>query len=275
MSDKGSLGYGSVPDVENTQVGPVEEPSELSKFIAEIIGTTTLVQIGCGGLCAATYLDQACGYWQTAALWILGGMIGLYASGSTSGGHLNPAVSLSFALVRPNDFSMRDMGIYWLAQIIGGVLAGILNMIIFFRAIGNFEKNEGIVRGDPDSIHSLVGFGDYWSDGVANSFHAFAIEAIGTAFLCFVVFAITHPKSKVPGSAVAPLVGCAIGCMVALLGALTGAGINPARDMGPRLVTRVMGWGPASMTGWLPYLVGPLVGGPIGASIAEYVLFKP
>jgi glycerol uptake facilitator protein len=52
----------------------------------------------------------------------------------------------------------------------------------------------------------------------------------------------------------------------------TSAGINPARDLGPRLVTLFGHWGAASMTNWLPYVIGPFIGGPIGAFVADRVL---
>lgn len=70
----------------------------------------------------------------------------------------------------------------------------------------------------------------------------------------------------------APVVGTAIGMMVCIFGGLTGAAINPARDLGPRLVTLMAGWGAASMTNWVVYIVGPLVGGPVGAFCADKIL---
>lgn len=111
------------------------------------------------------------------------------------------------------------------------------------------------------------------SSGVGGPLHAIFIEAFGTAFLTFVVFSVTNSKNNVPGAAVGPLVGTAIGMMVALCGALTGAGINPARDLGPRIVTSISGWGLAAFTDFWVYIIGPLIGGPIGAFLADRVLF--
>lgn len=110
------------------------------------------------------------------------------------------------------------------------------------------------------------------SKDVSGSFHAFFIEFFGTAFLCFIIFASTHTKNPLPSAAVAPTVGMAIGVIVMMLGALTGAGINPARDLGPRLITLMAGWGTAAMTDSVVYIVGPLVGGPVGAFLADKVL---
>jgi glycerol uptake facilitator-like aquaporin len=98
------------------------------------------------------------------------------------------------------------------------------------------------------------------------------MEAFGTAFLCFIIFASTHAKNPLPSAAVAPTVGIAYGVMVMMFGSLTGGGINPARDLGPRLITLMAGWGPAAMTNSVVYFVGPFVGGPVGAFLADKVL---
>ena len=117
-------------------------------------------------------------------------------------------------------------------------------------------------------LHTLVHHYIYsLSKSVSGNFHAFFIEAFATAFLCFIIFAATHVKNPLPSAAVAPVVGIAIGIMVCIFGGLTGAAMNPARDLGPRLVTLMAGWGTASMTNWVVYIVGPLVGGPVGAFV--------
>uniref|UniRef100_A0A7S2GQK5 Aquaporin n=1 Tax=Helicotheca tamesis TaxID=374047 RepID=A0A7S2GQK5_9STRA len=267
-------GYGTIPDVEGG-VAPEESPSLTNALVAEVIGTATLTQIGCGGLCAGLYLGTLEGTWQAAALWILGATLAVFMTGSISGGHLNPAVSFSFALIRPGDFSMAKLIPYWVAQLIGGIIAGCLNYIIYSSGIAEFEKTEELVRGSSEGIASAAAFGDYWSlsPGVANVGHAFFIEAFGTAFLVFCIFAATNPKNNVPSGAIAPIVGIAIGVMIVMLGNLTGAGINPARDLGPRIATSFLGWGFAAYTNAWVYIVAPLVGGPIGAAIADKVLF--
>jgi glycerol uptake facilitator-like aquaporin len=107
---------------------------------------------------------------------------------------------------------------------------------------------------------------------VTSGWHAFLLEAFGTAFLVFCIFMLTNKKNSVPSAAVPPLVAIAIGSMVVLLGPMTGAGINPARDMGPRLATLVAGWRTAAFANWIVYFTAPLVGGPIGALIADRLL---
>eukprot|EP00545_Synedropsis_sp_CCMP1620_P003622 CAMPEP_0119009208 /NCGR_PEP_ID=MMETSP1176-20130426/4212_1 /TAXON_ID=265551 /ORGANISM="Synedropsis recta cf, Strain CCMP1620" /LENGTH=271 /DNA_ID=CAMNT_0006961677 /DNA_START=96 /DNA_END=911 /DNA_ORIENTATION=+ len=265
--------YGAIPAA--TNVVPPTPPTMKQVVIAEIFGTCILVQIGCGGLAVGLYMGALNGLWQMAVIWLLGATLAIYAVGNISGAHLNPAVTLAFAMVRPNDFPWKKLLPYWGAQLLGGMIAGTLNLAIFYTDIRDFETKQGLTRGDGDAIRSASTFGDYWSlsSGVAGPLHAVFIEAFGTAFLTFCIFAVTNPKNNVPASAVAPLVGTAIGMMVALLGSLTGAGINPARDFGPRLITAMAGWGTAAFTDCLAYLIGPLIGGPIGAYLADRVVY--
>lgn len=127
-------------------------------LVAEVFGTATLVQIGCGANCVATYLGGVSGMWQVGVVWTLGAILGIYASAAQSGGHLNPAVTLSFALVRPDDFSIMQVIPYWVAQLMGAMIAAFINSILFTTAIQNFEAN---LEGD-SLLESAKAFGDYW-----------------------------------------------------------------------------------------------------------------
>jgi len=112
-------------------------------------------------------------------------------------------------------------------------------------------------------------------DLVASETQAVAMEVMGTAMLTFVVFSITHPKNNVPGYLVPALVGVAIGSIIAIIGSLSGGAINPARDLGPRLYTVYLGgWGPYAYEGLWVYMVGPFVGGPLGAILADGVVYS-
>jgi len=244
-------------------------PTLSQKIIAEIVGTFILVWFGCGAVMNTKYTGAMVGLGQPAMTWVLGGALAVYTCGSISGGHLNPAVSLAFALVRPKDFPFADLVPYAIAQTVGAFAAAAVNYGIYSEAIKQYEENEGFIR--TESGHSYGGaFGCYWSGLVSSETQAVAMEVMGTAMLTFVVFSITHPKNNVPGSLVPALVGVAIGSIIAIIGSLSGGAINPARDLGPRIFTVYMGgWGAYAWEGLWVYMAGPFIGGPLGAIVAD------
>ena len=105
---------------------------------------------------------------------------------------------------------------------------------------------------------------------------AFVAEAFGTAILAFVVFALTHlcngddqKKLLVP-----PLVGACVAAVIVVIAPLTQCGINPARDFGPRIVAYLAGWGNIAFRGWWVYVFAPIMGAPIGAFVADKLLYS-
>ena len=104
----------------------------------------------------------------------------------------------------------------------------------------------------------------------------FWAEVCFTAALAFCVYALTDEKKSAPPGLVPCLVGTTVFTLAFLGGPVTGCGMNPARDLGPRLVTGVMGWGSANLSyGWWTYTAGPLLGGIIGGMIYNGIMKKP
>jgi hypothetical protein len=152
-----------VPDEENDSLRPPPPfARQLNKgaLVSEFFGTATLVQIGCGANCIQLYLVEksVAGQWQVTAIWMLAAILGIYISAPQSGGHLNPAVTLAFALVRPRDFPYKSVLPYWIAQLFGGMAAGLINMMLFTTAIMSYEQNSKNDHG----LKSAAAFGDYW-----------------------------------------------------------------------------------------------------------------
>lgn len=156
-------GYGSIPDDEEggaaTSTPPARDNPERAALIAEFFGTATLVQIGCAANCIGIYLGAVSGIWQAATIWTLGAMLAIYMSGSASGGHLNPAVTVSFALVRGDDFKAHYSVPYILAQLAGAFVGALINYALFSTAISNYEAN---FTEDTNPLISAAAFGDYW-----------------------------------------------------------------------------------------------------------------
>eukprot|EP00586_Coscinodiscus_wailesii_P006047 CAMPEP_0172490558 /NCGR_PEP_ID=MMETSP1066-20121228/21031_1 /TAXON_ID=671091 /ORGANISM="Coscinodiscus wailesii, Strain CCMP2513" /LENGTH=313 /DNA_ID=CAMNT_0013259085 /DNA_START=100 /DNA_END=1041 /DNA_ORIENTATION=+ len=239
------------------------------KMLAEAVGTCLLVFFGCGSVCALVYTSALKGLGQATTIWTLGATLAVYSSASISGAHLNPAVSLAFALFRRNQFSWGHLAPYWLAQLIGAFMGSAALYGIFSKAIENWEKENGITRGVESTA---FGFGAYWSPDVGGPVQAFLTELMGTAMLTFIIFSVTHKKNNVPAAAVPAIVGAAIGSIIAIIGSLSGGAINPARDLGPRIVAAMVGWGTDAFKGLGVYLLGPIVGGPLGGLISDKML---
>jgi glycerol uptake facilitator-like aquaporin len=127
-------------------------------MIAEAVGICILVTFGLGSVCTAVSTGAQVGLWQVAVVWGFGLSIAIYTVGSVSGGHFNPAVSLAFALLRPEAFSFMHLPFYWLAQLLGAMAGGAINLMIFHSFFDAQETLGGYVRGDEASIMTVVGW---------------------------------------------------------------------------------------------------------------------
>jgi MIP family channel proteins len=207
-------------------------------LLVEFLGTFTLVFVGCSAV--ALTAQQGGSLVGSAFAFGLALMAIIYAWGSYSGAHVNPAVSFGFAVAGRMNWGLM-LG-YWIAQLLGGILAAALIAYIF-----------GTASGVGASIGSLTNT-DAWK--------AVLLEAILTFFLVVTILLVTRN----PMLAVAS--GLAIGLVLTfdmLAGApLTGASMNPARSLGPAIFSNNLG------TYWI-YVVGPLLGALVAALV--YKLF--
>ena len=261
----------------------------LRACVGETIGTFLMVLFGTGVVAAAVLTGAQMGLWQVAVVWGFGVALAIYVTAGVSGAHLNPAVSLAFAIYRHHDFPPHRLFAYWAAQVLGGVLAGLAVLGAFGPFIDRFERENGLVRGEPGSEHSAMVFGEYFpnpdvfgTDEEAKSLISPAgaafIEGFGTAILVLVIFALTDRRNAaIPTRGITPLlIGFTIAVLISLFAPLTQGGWNPARDFGPRIVAYFAGWGsiaiPGPSSGFWVYIVGPLIGGPLGATTYEFLI---
>ncbi len=255
----------------------------------EVIGTFLLVLFGIGSVAAAVLTGAHVGLWQVAAVWGFGVALAIYTTSAVSGAHLNPAVSLAFAIFRRREFPLGRLPVYWAAQLLGAVFAGVAVLAIFGPFLSRFEAENGIVRGEAGSQRSAMVFGEYFPnpdiigvDDAATSLVSPAgaafVEGFGTAILVLIIFALTDRRSAaIPTKQLAPfMIGFTVAVLISLFSPITQAGWNPARDFGPRIVASLAGWGgiaiPGPSNGFWVYIVGPLVGGPLGAAVHEFLI---
>ena len=260
------------------------QPDMSEALAGEVLGTYLLVLFGTGSVASAVLSGAQAGVWQVAAVWGFGATLAIYVSAGLSGAHLNPAVSLSMALLRPADFPARRLLPYVGAQLAGAVLAGGTVAALFGPLLRRFEAAREIVRGAPGSELSAMVFGEYFpnpamfgTDAAARAlvspWQAALVEGFGTAVLVLVIFALTSPRNAdKPGANLAPFfIGFTVAVLISLFAPLTQAGWNPARDFGPRLVAFTLGWGsiaiPGPEGGFWVYIVGPSIGGPLGGLV--------
>lgn len=229
----------------------------MSPFIAELIGTALLILLGNGVVANVVLKDTyaANGGWIVITTgWALAVFSGVVVAGPYSGAHLNPAVTVGLAIV--GRFSWALVGTYIIAQMIGAMLGALLVWSFYrlhYRATESADDHKATFCTGPAIPH--IGQ-NLWS------------ELIGTFVLVFVVLFITGAQlddgSNTPiglGSVGAIPVAFLVWVIGLSLGGTTGYAINPARDLGPRMVysflfnSKNTDWSYA----WIP-VIGPLIG---------------
>ena len=256
--------------------------------MAEAAGTFLLVLFGTGSVAAAVMTGAQSGLWQVAVVWGFGVTLAIYATAAVSGAHLNPAVTVAFAVLRPASFPAQRILPYCAAQLLGAALAGLVVLAAFGNFIERFESQNGIVRGEPGSEASAMAFGEYFpnpaifgtgpdAEALISPLAAMGVEALGTAILVFMIFALIEPRNGARPLWLAPFfIGFTVAVLISLFAPLTQAGWNPARDFGPRIIAFVAGWEevaiPGPRNGFWVYIVGPLIGGPVGGFLYDRVI---
>lgn len=211
--------------------------SYLRSLVAEAIGTFALVFAGCGAIMVDAK-THALGHVGVAFSFGLVIMVMIYAVGHISGAHFNAAVTLAFALAR--HFPWPRVPLYWAAQLAGATAAAL------------------VLRGSLGDIAHVGATLPLGSDG-----QAFLWEAVLTFFLMLVIMAVATDTRAV-GEAAAIAIGGTVGLDAMFGGPVSGASMNPARSLGPALVSGDL------HALWL-YLVAPVVGAAVGAGAYQLV----
>ncbi|MER6530626.1 MIP/aquaporin family protein [Streptomyces sp. NPDC001508] len=281
------------------EIPPLVKPSALKQrggllgeCLAEFLGTLVLVAFGCGSVAVAvaglpgsgrtsgpTTFFISAGDWLLITWgWGLAVVFGVYVAGGVSGAHINPAVTLAFAVRRK--FSWVKVAPYWLAQVTGGFVGAALVYGVYHDAINTFDRT---VSGPKTNGHTLTTF-SIFGTFPAPYFHGgiwgpLVDQIVGTAFLVLFIVALIDLRNTAVRANLGPLlIGFAVVAVGISYGPNAGYAINPARDFGPRLFTWLAGWNqlalPGSLPGsfsaywWIP-IVGPLVGGVVGVLVYD------
>ena len=252
-----------------------------AEFTGEALGTFVLVLFGCGSVAVSVLFDAHQGLMQVGLAWGIGVTLAIYLTRHLSCAHLNPAVSL--AMVAGRRMPVRMLPVYLAAQFTGAILAALALYMLFAPSIEQYENAHGIIRGTAESVKTAMIFGEYYphphSAASVSLPLAMAAEAFGTFLLVLMIFALTEGCNVGrPDNALAPIfIGLTVTSIIGLIAPLTQAGLNPARDLGPRLVAWLAGWGDAAFPDQIGgffhvYVLAPLVGGILASLFFVYVL---
>lgn len=224
---------------------------------AEFVGTAMLIVFGPGAVVAALFFgDGALDYAGLGMIALSFGLVValvIYAFGSTSGAHINPAVTVVLAVT--GRFPWREVGPYVLAQLLGSVGGGLLVV----GAFGTRAVDLGNVGG--------VAF----ADGVGYP-QAILVEALGTFLLMITIMALAVDR-RAPMGWAGWLIGLSVTALVLVFGPLTGAAVNPARALGPNATASLFG-GDVDWTQYPAYLIGSLLGA-LAAAFVYDLLARP
>lgn len=241
-------------------------------FVGEVIGTAVLILLG-NGVVAGVLLNrskaQNSGWIVITWGWALGVFMGILTSLAVTGGvaHLNPAVTVGFAVAGATAWA--DVPLLIIGQFIGAFIGATL---VWLAYLPHWEQTE-------DTGLKLATFST--APAIRNPTRNLITEVIGTFMLVFGIFAILPGVlgSGLPGAAAiaplgVPLLVLAIGLS---LGGPTGYAINPARDLGPRIMHFLLpiagkgdsDWGYS----WIP-VVGPIIGGVLAGILGQAFFFR-
>ena len=247
------------------------------ELIGEFLGTFILVFVGCGSVACSVLIKGFGGLYTVAFIFGGGVSLAIYAVGSFSQAHLNPAVSAGFVV--NGNLSFKKLGIYSLSQFAGAWVGGCFLYLLFNGLIEEFELAQGIVRGSEGSYHSAVMFGEFFPNPgfekvlEVSWLKACFIEGLGTFVLMLSILLIISVKAL---KKMAPLlIGLTVTILICFIAPYTQGGFNPARDFGPRLVAYFGGWGEAAFPSvpWsflTVYIISPVVGACLASVLYRY-----
>ena len=234
----------------------------MSIFGAEVIGTAMLILLG-NGVVACVLLNlskgQNSGWIVITWGWGMGVMAAAFAVGQFSGAHLNPAVTVGFAIA--GDIEWDQVPEYFAGEFVGAFIGATL---VWLAYLDHWRETE-----DPGLKLACYSTAPAIRNPVSNMI----TEIIGTFILVFGILAFFANEATAATGLGALLVGLLVFGIGLSLGGPTGYAINPARDLGPRIMHAILpiagkgssDWGYA----WIP-VIGPLIGGALGAGAFEW-----
>ncbi|MYW64899.1 aquaporin family protein [Streptomyces sp. SID8379] len=241
-------------------------------FVGEVIGTAILILLG-AGVCAAVTLRhskaRASGWIVIAFGWGFGVLAGAYTAAPLSGGHLNPAVTIGIAV---DTGEWGDVWVYLCGQMVGAMLGAVLAYLVYLAQF-NANVSSGVRGADAadDADGPLPTLGIFSTiPEIRNLVANLITEIIATIALVLPILAFGLTKGLGESGTTALIVSLLVVGIGLSLGGPTGYAINPARDLGPRIVHQFLPIPNKGTSDWgyaLVPVVGPLLGGALAGVI--------
>jgi MIP family channel proteins len=242
--------------------------------LAEVLGTFVLLVFGTASVAQSVLSGGAAGSPLSIHIsWGLAVTMGVYVSAGVSGAHLNPAVTLALAAFR--GFPWRKVAPYVLGQVVGAFAGAAVTFLTYREAFDAFDGGARQVLG---SEATAFIFATYPQSFLSAFPGGFVDQVVGTALLMLGIFAITDRRNAGPATSGPVLVGALVALIGMAFGFNAGYAINPARDIGPRLLTFVAGWGGEVFRAgggwwWVP-IAAPCVGGLLGGFVYDLFIAR-
>ena len=239
----------------------------MRELLAEFLGTLVLIALG-DGVVAAVVAGGNGDFLMITFAWGFAVTMGIYVAGGLTGAHLNPAVTI--ALAARKDIPWSKVFPYSIAQILGAFCGAGVVLADYGKLIDAHAND--LVSAGKFTDFQLAKFsmdGIFFTHPKVDLSSGFIDQIIGTALLLFLIRAVTDTRNNAALSNMGPfIVGLVVVVIGQSFGTMAGYAINPARDLGPRLLACVGGWGSAPFTDdggywWVP-IVAPIIGGLIG-----------
>ena len=233
----------------------------MTPFIAELFGTAIVIIIG-NGVVANVVLPKTKG--NNAGLvaivlgWMIAVFVGVYITSSTSGGHLNPAVTIALAVA--GKFAWNKVAMYILAQMLGAMIGALIVWIIYRP-----QFNEASNSGDQLACFST-------GPSIRDLKQNILVEALASCVFLLGIFFI-QPASIEMGAMSALPVALLVAGIGFGLGGHTGWSINPSRDLGPRIMHFILPMKGKGSSDW-DYALVPVAGPIIGGTLAAFIYLQ-
>jgi len=238
-------------------------------FLGELLGTFLLVLFGCGSVAVSVLYNEYNGILQIGISWGIGVTLAIYVTRHLSCAHLNPAVSIGMTISGRMNF--KKLPVYLSGQFIGAFLAAITLYLLYSSSIAHYESANSIIRGTNSSIETARIFGEFYQIPSKNKIVSLPLamlaEGLGTFLLMLLILSLTEGCNVGrPDDAHIPVfIGLSVASIICLIAPITQAGLNPARDFSPRMVSWIFGWKNAAFPDnkggffWV-YILAPILG---------------